>query len=578
MSLSERIQLLNQAIGSSVERSIAELREEISQRLRSSSEEIQRRVEEIVPRLPASFLSPEDFAPHEREVGSTARQTAFSDLRDGIAAVDRARTQADILTALLRESSRHASRAALLLVRGGELRGWGSEGFGDAGGAVRELALNPQEGAWSQLLHSQGTQRLSAAECAELCSRIEAPLPQGGVLIPLVLRDRVAAGLYADRLDDGGLDVEALQILAHAAALGIETLPFRERAETPTLILAGGEAAAAATATAPAAPAPAEAAPEAAPTPAEPATPAAEAKEEIEAPNIADIADVPELEVEPEPEPAAQAQPAPGAPWTAEDEQSAVSLDAADVSDGSDAADIAEDTAPAVPGVASWQNAEPAPSSHYTAELSLDSIAAASSATAQTSPLDTQRAAASDAMTEDVPRYPRSVEPEAPPPPRDESPEATVLLQRSALPLSEPAPAPPPLRPVPAPEPVPFERPASAAPAAGAPEVRPPSGVDGPGWAFATTRVPVSPSEEALHEEARRLARLLVSEIKLYNEEQVEEGRRNRDIYERLKEDIDRSRQMYDERVDPKILRSTDYFYQELVRILASGDSRVLGI
>jgi len=81
-----------------------------------------------------------------------------------------------------------------------------------------------------------------------------------------------------------------------------------------------------------------------------------------------------------------------------------------------------------------------------------------------------------------------------------------------------------------------------------------------------------------MHEEARRLARLLVSEIKLYNEEQVEEGRRNRDIYERLKEDIDRSRQMYDERVDPKILRSTDYFYQELVRILAAGDSKALGI
>src|SRR6185312_10139576 len=196
------------------------------------------------------------------------------------------------------------------------------------------------------------------------------------------------------------------------------------------------------------------------------------------------------------------------------------------------------------------------------------------------SPLTTQRAAVAP-MTEEVPRYPRSVEPEAPPPaPADASPDATVLLPRSALPPPVAPPAPPaPLRPVPAPEPAPFERPApAAAQAPGTPEVRPPSGVDGPGWAFATTRVPVSPNEEALHEEARRLARLLVSEIKLYNEEQVEEGRRNRDIYERLKEDIDRSRQMYDERVDPKILRSTDYFYQELVRILASGDSRALGI
>ena len=115
-------------------------------------------------------------------------------------------------------------------------------------------------------------------------------------------------------------------------------------------------------------------------------------------------------------------------------------------------------------------------------------------------------------------------------------------------------------------------------PPTGHPEVRPPSDVQGPGWAFATTRVNVAADDEALHEEARRLARLLVSEIKLYNEEQVEEGRRNRDLYERLKDDIDRSRQMYEERVEPRVLRSTDYFYQELVRILAAGDSKALGI
>ena len=84
--------------------------------------------------------------------------------------------------------------------------------------------------------------------------------------------------------------------------------------------------------------------------------------------------------------------------------------------------------------------------------------------------------------------------------------------------------------------------------------------------------------EEAIHNEARRLARLLVSEIKLYNEEQVEEGRRKHDLYERLKEDIDRSRQIYEERIDPRLVRSTDYFYQELVRILAAGDADALGM
>jgi hypothetical protein len=80
------------------------------------------------------------------------------------------------------------------------------------------------------------------------------------------------------------------------------------------------------------------------------------------------------------------------------------------------------------------------------------------------------------------------------------------------------------------------------------------------------------------HDEARRFARLLVSEIKLYNEGKVEQGRKNKDLYERLKEDIDRSRQMYDERIPEEVRKSTNYFYDELVRILADGDAGVLGL
>ena len=47
-------------------------------------------------------------------------------------------------------------------------------------------------------------------------------------------------------------------------------------------------------------------------------------------------------------------------------------------------------------------------------------------------------------------------------------------------------------------------------------------------------------------------------------------------IYSRLKEDIDRSRQMYTERIDPRI--KEDYFHQELVQRLAGGDPNLLGM
>lgn len=89
--------------------------------------------------------------------------------------------------------------------------------------------------------------------------------------------------------------------------------------------------------------------------------------------------------------------------------------------------------------------------------------------------------------------------------------------------------------------------------------------------------IEVGEEERRLHNDARRFARLLVSEIKLYNEPKVKEGRSRNDIYDRLREDIDRSRQMYDKRVAPPVAARHDYFHQELVNTLAEGDSAKLG-
>ena len=88
----------------------------------------------------------------------------------------------------------------------------------------------------------------------------------------------------------------------------------------------------------------------------------------------------------------------------------------------------------------------------------------------------------------------------------------------------------------------------------------------------------ISEEDQKLHDDAKRFARLLVSEIKLYNEAQVAAGREHRDLYERLKEDIERSRRMYQDRVPTHIHSSTNYFYEELVRTLANGDPTMLGM
>lgn len=89
--------------------------------------------------------------------------------------------------------------------------------------------------------------------------------------------------------------------------------------------------------------------------------------------------------------------------------------------------------------------------------------------------------------------------------------------------------------------------------------------------------IEVGDEERRLHNDARRFARLLVSEIKLYNEQKVREGRSDNNLYERLRDDIDRSRQMYDKRVAPPVAARHDYFHQELVNTLAEGDTAKLG-
>jgi hypothetical protein len=78
-------------------------------------------------------------------------------------------------------------------------------------------------------------------------------------------------------------------------------------------------------------------------------------------------------------------------------------------------------------------------------------------------------------------------------------------------------------------------------------------------------------------ESARRYARLLVSEIKLYHEAQVDEGRRAGDLRSRLADQIARARELYEQRVPSAVPSRADLFEQELVRTLADGDAALLG-
>ena len=86
-----------------------------------------------------------------------------------------------------------------------------------------------------------------------------------------------------------------------------------------------------------------------------------------------------------------------------------------------------------------------------------------------------------------------------------------------------------------------------------------------------------SADDADLHKKAKRFAKLLVEEIMLYNQAKVAQGKKNQDLYTRLRDDIEKSRATYDKRYGESAAASADYFNQELIRILADNDVSLMG-
>lgn len=70
------------------------------------------------------------------------------------------------------------------------------------------------------------------------------------------------------------------------------------------------------------------------------------------------------------------------------------------------------------------------------------------------------------------------------------------------------------------------------------------------------------------HEAAARLARTIISDIALYNKPKIEEGLKNDTLFDVLEDELAQGEELYIGRVDPEILRTTNYYNKALVDIL----------
>ncbi|HJZ66336.1 MAG TPA: hypothetical protein VKD70_18570 [Candidatus Acidoferrum sp.] len=87
----------------------------------------------------------------------------------------------------------------------------------------------------------------------------------------------------------------------------------------------------------------------------------------------------------------------------------------------------------------------------------------------------------------------------------------------------------------------------------------------------------LSAEEQELHRRANRVAKVSMQDIKMLRPEQVRLGRQNKDLCNRLKDDIEKAHREYDRRFKPIMDHPVDYFYRWMVEILAEGDSSALG-
>ena len=405
-------------------------------------------------------------AAHEEGVSLAAaessRAKASSDMaivKAAVSEMSEQSEQAQVLKILVNRAASFAPRVAFFAIKNERAIGWRARGFeGTVGDSAIQQISVPVSGdsiigdvtrsraTWSGGPHSH-------AEDHQILNRLGEEPPQRIVGVPMMVRNRTVAVLYADSaaLDSEAINLEALETLVQASGMAVELLAAHAPAKEAT-----------------AEPAPAHEAP---PAPAS--------------------SYVPEREYE------EQAPPAP--------------VEAAPVE------------APFEPATVEPAPVEPVP--------------------VETVPVEA------------VPLVERP------------HVEAIPTLEAEAI---EPRAFEGLLPPAEAPAPLPAELVETAGAAPSAPRRR--YGTD--------VELPVSvdsDEERRLHNDARRFARLLVSEIKLYNEQKVADGRQQGDLYERLREYIDRSREMYDKRVKPEVAQKYDYFHQELVSTLAEGDSAKLG-
>lgn len=498
----------------------------------------------------ASLVAEKEKLAAEKTVGSVGSQnkssTNIAILKVAINEIQANKTQSDVLSALVSQASSFSPRIALFIVKSGNAIGWMARGFSEneqGSTSIKTISIPLQADTVLRTVLSKQVVFVGSpstqTENQVLFSKFNSTVPTQILGIPLLVRNKAAAVLYADSSNLLGdvINVEALEILVNMAGLAIELISVRPRgpegqpAAGMTQALAQPAVLAEPKPATPVAPVIPPATPirVSTPTPPEPVkeifVEAPKESQPIAAQPVIPVVETPKIDIPP---PIA-------IPTHKIDTPREVKKP--DFPAVNELPPIVLPPPPVLP--------------------SLDEMFLKSSSPGMKS--DMSLKSSSPGIKPEVPKIP------APP-----TWQAPAEFSKSEPPI--------PSIPVPVSHPGSNSGSLSQGKRGTTGALLPPKEDSGSlSKPLQAKPVPANDEEQKLHNDAKRFARLLVSEIKLYNEQKVLDGRKNNDLYDRLKEDIDRSRQMYDKRVSTLVAAKYDYFYDELVNTLAEGDAGKLG-
>ncbi len=175
--------------------------------------------EQIVARATEAVSSLRPSGPSSTELLSAA-----------VTAIQEVNSQAEILRQLLEGGARVAARVALFVVKGASMSGWQGVGFEN-----NELIKTANPAAGKGLVAEAVNGRVPAfgrpSEFdANLMASLKKPAEDKCLVLPLVVKDKVAALIYADggTVTGGVFDASALSVLTRFAAFWLEIGAMRK--------------------------------------------------------------------------------------------------------------------------------------------------------------------------------------------------------------------------------------------------------------------------------------------------------------------------------------------------------------